>query len=108
MRGLGIGFIQLGDAVSEKAQGTFGGDFGIELAQAARRGIARIGKRLTALGRLALIQGIEIGFEHQHLTAHFQTCGRRGCVQMQWDTADGFDIVGDIFALAAIATGSGL
>ena len=108
MRGLSISLIQLGDAVSEKAQGTFGGDFGIELAQAARRGITRIGKRLTALGRLALIQGIEIGFEHQYLTTHFQTCGWRGRVQMQWDTADGFDIVGDIFALATIATGSGL
>ena len=108
MCGLGISLIQLGDAVSEKAQGALGSDFGIELTQAARSGIARIGKCLTALGRLALIQGIEIGFEHQHLTTHFQTCRRRGCVQMQWNTADGFDIVGDIFALAAIATGSGL
>ena len=48
------------------------GDFGIELAQAACGGIARIGEGLLAGFELALVQRGKIGFEHQHFAAHFQ------------------------------------
>ena len=48
------------------------GDFGIELAQAACGGVARVYKRLLVRRELALVQRGKIGFEHQHFAAHFQ------------------------------------
>ena len=79
------------------------GDFGIELAQAACGGVARVGEGLLAGFELALVQRGKIGFEHQHFAAHFQQCRLLFAVQLQRDIAHGFDVFGDVFARGAVA-----
>ena len=79
------------------------GDFGIELAQAACGGVARVGERLLAGFELALVQRGKIGFEHQHFAAHFQLFRLLFAAQFQRDIAYGFDVFGYVFARGAVA-----
>ena len=58
------------DGVSEKAQLPVCGDARIELAQAARRGIARIDEFLLAIGALAQVHPVEVAPVHQHFAAN--------------------------------------
>ena len=79
------------------------GNFGIELAQAAGGGVARIGERLLPRRELALVQRGKIGFQHQHFAAHFHHFRQRVAVQFQRDVAHGFDVFGNVFARGAVA-----
>ena len=66
---------QFAPAVGEEAQRPLGGDAGIELAQAAGGGVARIDEDLFVSLGLRLVQFFEIGAVHQHFAAHFQHLG---------------------------------
>ena len=66
---------QLTPAIGEEAQRPLGGDAGIELAQAAGGGVARIDEDLFVALGLRLVQFFEIGAVHQHFAAYFQHLG---------------------------------
>ena len=72
---------QLTPAIGEEAQRPLGGDAGIELAQAAGGGVARIDEDLFVALGLRLVQFFEIGAVHQHFAAYFQH--RRGAAELQ-------------------------
>ncbi len=93
--------------IGKERQRTFRRQFRIELAQCACRGIARIDKQLLAPGRLSFVKPGKILFHHQHFAAHLEQGGRRG-LQTERDRADGAQILGDILADRAIASGRAL
>ena len=61
--------------IGKKFERPLFGNFRVQLAQAARRRIARIGKYFTTGSFLARIQGSEIGMAHINLAAHFNNVG---------------------------------
>lgn len=82
---------QLTPAIGEEAQRPLGGDAGIELAQAAGGGVARIDEDLFVALGLRLVQFFEIGAVHQHFAAYFQHLGR-GAAELQRNGLDRADI----------------
>ena len=95
------------NAVGKKVQFALRGDFGIQLAQAAGGGIARIGKRLLAVVSLTLVECGKIGFQHQYFAADFDEFGDSIAVQSQRNIGDGFGVLGDIFAGCPVAACGG-
>ena len=85
-------------------QFALGGNPRIQLAQAARRRVARIGKQLLAGCLLSLVQGQKIGFQHQHFAAHFDQFRHLIALQTQRDIGDGFYVLSDVFARLAVTT----
>ena len=78
------------------------GDPGIELAQAAGGGVARVGENLPARFGLGLVQGEEIRLGHEHLAADFDQRGRpafQGCGQGRHRA----EVRGDVLTLGAVA-----
>ena len=90
--------------VGEHRELAAGGDPGIELAQAAGGAVARIGEKLEAGFHLRCVQGQEVGFGHEHLTADFDP-RRSRATQLVGNGGDGADVGGDILALDAVAAG---
>ena len=72
----------LAPAPGEEAQGPRGGDRGIELAQRAGGGVARIGEGLAALFRLPLVERGEIGVAHIDLAANLEDIGHVAALQL--------------------------
>ena len=71
---------QLAPAMGEKAQRASGGDARVLLAERAGCAVAGVGKDLASAGRLAFIQGGEVGFAHVDFTAnleHVRGAGQR-------------------------------
>ncbi len=101
---MGFGHPRAGLAhrVGEQRQRAAGGDGGIELAQAARRGVAGVGEQPVPGGFLRGVQRQEIGLGHEHLAADFD---QRGCRALQRlrHRGDGAEIGGDVLALGAVA-----
>ena len=95
----------LADAVAAEFQGAAGGDFRIQLAQAAGCGVARVGEGLAADFHLAGVEPFEPGLGHEHLAAHFQHRRPTAAVQLERDVADGAHVDADVFAGGAIAAG---
>ena len=96
---------QLAPAIGIKGQGAAGGDLGIELAQAARGGVARVGEGLFPLAPGAFIECLETLFGHENLAAHFQHFGPALPQQAQGNGADGAHVGGDILAPVAVPPG---
>ena len=91
--------------VGEEAQRARGGDRGVELAQRARRGVARVGEGPRA-GRL--LPGVERGevlVGHVDLAAHLQEIGRAG--EPIGDRAHRADVGGHVLADGAVAARGG-
>ncbi|MNI17184.1 hypothetical protein D3C73_705460 [compost metagenome] len=95
----------LADAVAAKLQRPVGSDLRVQLPQAARRCVARIGESLAADFQLRGVEPLETGLGHEHFAAHFQ--GRRpaGAVQLERNVAYGAHVDADVFAGGAIAAG---
>ena len=98
---------RLAPAPGEEAQGTRGGDRGIELAQRARGGVARIGEGLAALFGLPLIERGEIGVAHIDLAANLEDFGHVAALKLARNVRDGANVSGDVLALAAVAARGG-
>ena len=64
--------LHLTNAVAAEFQRTAGGNFRIQLAQAAGSRITRIGESLTTLLQLPCIQRLETGLGHKDFATHFQ------------------------------------
>ena len=79
------------------------GDGGIELAQAACRGIARVGEELLAGGGLPLVDGGEIRMRQIDLAAHFERVRHILSGQLLRNVADGTGVGRDILADGTIA-----
>ena len=92
-------------AVTVELQRPLGRDAGIELAQAAGRGVARIGEGLFALFPLAPVEFLESGLGHHHLAAHLQDRRPALAQQPQRHAADGADVGSDVLAGVTVATG---
>ena len=92
-----------GHAVAAEFQRTAGGNLRIQLAQAARSRVARVGEGLATDLQLRGVQPLEAGLGHEHFAAHFK--GRRpaGAVQFQRNITHGAHVDADVFAGGAIA-----
>ena len=91
------------DLIGAEFQRARGGDVGIQLAQAAGGGIARVGEHLAILVAAARVQRLEASVAHVDLAAHFQQLRQIITPQLERDRADGAQVGGDTFAGAAIA-----
>ena len=94
--------------IGEKREFATGGDTRIELTQAARRRVTRIGKLLLTFIRLRQIQSLKIRALHQHLAAHLQHLGKLFALQAQGNRAYRAHIRGHILASLTIAARRGL
>ena len=108
MRGRHGGAIEGADAIRIETQLALRRDARIELAQAAGRRIARVGKFLLTCLALAFVQTGKIGLEHHHLAAHVQQRRHILAMQAQGDAGNGADIRRHVFARGAIAARGGL
>ena len=99
--------LHLAQTIGKEAQRALGGDAGVELAQRAGGGVARVHKGLAALLTLALVQALEGVAPHIDLAAHLQH-RRRAAIQPQRDLADGADVLRDVLAGLAVAARGGL
>jgi len=104
--GAGQRFRHCAPGIGEEPQRPGSGDRGIELAQAAGGGVARVGEGLAAGFGLPRVQRGEIGMAHVDLAAHLEDLGRAG--EHFRDVGDGGGIGGDILAGLAIAARRGL
>ncbi|MNO79336.1 hypothetical protein D3C76_705020 [compost metagenome] len=95
----------LADAVAAELQRAIGGDLRVQLAQTARRRVARVGEGLAADFQLRGVEPLETGLGHEHFAAHFQ--GRRpaAAVQLERDVAYGAHVDADVFARRTVAAG---
>ncbi len=94
---------RLAPAPGKEAQGPRGGDRGIELAQRAGGGVARIGEGLAALFGLPLVERGEIGVAHIDLAANLEDLGHVAALKLARNVRDGANVSGDVLALAAVA-----
>jgi hypothetical protein len=95
-------------AVEEQVQRALGRDSRIELAQAARSGVARIGKGLVAAPGLPAVQGLERAAGHEDLAPRFQHRRQTLAPQLQRHRADCADIDRHVLAARAVAPRRGL
>ena len=102
-----VGIADLADAIGVEGERPGGRDAGIQLAQAASRRIARVGKELLAPGLLRAVQRQEVFLQHQHLAPHLQHLGRR-TGQLLGHAAHRAQIGRDVLAGDAIAPGGAL
>lgn len=104
---MGVGNVSgdLADPVAAEFQRTAGGDLRIQLAQAAGRGVTRVGEGLATDFQLRCIEPLETGLGHVDLAAHLE--GRRpaAAVQLQRNVAHGAHVDADVFAGGAVAAG---
>ena len=93
--------------VGEEVQTPRRHHLGIELAQGAGTGVARVGEqRLAALGPLP-VDRLEHRIGDQRLAAHLQPGGRIRQLQPQRHALDRAHVGGDLLALLAVAAGGG-
>ena len=100
--------LHFAQTIGEKREFAAGGDTRIELTQAARRRVTRIGKLLLTFIRLRQIQSLKIRALHQHLAAHLQHLGKLFALQAQGNRAYRAHIRGHILASLTIAARRGL
>lgn len=107
---MGVGQLRLvghGHAVRTHFQRPLGGHGGFFLAQAARCRIARVHKGLFALVGQLLVQFLEAGLRHVHLTSHLHQLRNLLAAQLERNGRNGSDVGGDILAGVTIAAGGG-
>ena len=90
------------EAVGEEGQRAAGGDGGVELAQRARRTVARIHRRLLAPDSGLAHPATETGERQIHLTAHLQHRGRIA-PELARHGVDGAQVGSDVLAGRTIA-----
>src|ERR1700730_16094693 len=78
----------------------------IELAQRARRRVARVGKYLLSLFTLAFIERSEIGVAHVHFAADLTNLRNIHAAKPDGHIPDGSDVGGHVFAFKTVAAGS--
>ena len=93
------------DAVTQERQGSGCGDAGIELAQSARRGVARIREGLLAACPLSGIELIESRVGHEHFTADFQGTWPSLAAEAPRHRVNGANVLGYFLAATPIAAG---
>ena len=98
-------FRNLPQAVAAKLQRTAGGDFRIQLAQAASRCVTRIGKGLATRRKLGFIEAVKTRLGHKDFTAHFQHRRPAAALQLERDVAHGAHVDADVFTGGAITAG---
>ncbi len=98
----------LADAIAAEFQRAAGGDFRIQLTQAAGGGVARVGEGLATGFGLGGVEPIETGLAHVHLAAHLQHRRPSLALQLERDVAHGTHVGTDVFASGAVATGGAL
>ena len=89
--------------IGKEPQGARGGDAGVKLPQAARSGVARVGKGLVPPRRLPRVQGGKVGVRHIDLATHLQHL--RCPDQALRDVGNGAGIGCHILASLAVAPG---
>ncbi len=82
-----------------------GGHPGVELAERAGRGIARIGEHGTAGGGLLLVELQERGPSHVDLAADLTDIGGSTAAHFCRNVADATDVGGDVFPHRAVTAG---
>ena len=97
------------DRVAPQRQGAVGGQLGVQLADSARRGVARVHEgRQPGLGT-PFVEGCEVRQRHVDLAADLQQRRRIVGVQAKRDRADRAQVVGDVLTdLAVAASGAAL
>ena len=98
-------FRDLPQAVAAEFQRAAGSDLRIQLTQAARRRVTRVGEGLAASGELGFIEPVKTGLGHKHFAAYFQHCGPATAMQLERDIAHGAHIDADVFTGGAITPG---
>ena len=98
------------ELVDEEGQRSGGGDARVELAQRARRGVARIDEERLALLLPAGVDAGEVGAAEEDLAPHLQPGGqggrpgRRGS-ELERQRAQGAEVGGDVLPHLAVAAG---
>ena len=102
---------RVGHRVDEGREVAVGGDTRVLLAEAARRGVARVGKGIATGGVGVLVEAHETGLGHVDLAADLDArpaLGRHARLAGRCDgarhVADGADVVGHVLARGAVAT----
>ena len=95
------------EGVRKKAEPPCCHNLGIELAQGARTGVARIGKQALAPGLSFSVDRCKAPVRDQGLPTHLYPGGRLLQVQTQRYRGDRADICGDLLAPLAVAAGGG-
>ncbi len=110
--------LDLDQLIGPEVQRPAGGDAGIQVAQRAGRGVARIGIDLAAGSSLLGLEALEVGDGHVGLAAHHQPSRRphhlrraavqrqrcaRNCRNTQRQVAYGAQVRGDVLAKNAVA-----
>ncbi len=97
------------DVVDVDVERPRGGDAGVELAQRAGGGVARIGEGLAPLGDQPFVQGLEVLDVDDDLTAHGQKRRHRPVLgaQLQRHGGNGPHVGGDVLAPLPVAAGRG-
>ena len=90
--------LRLAPGIGEEAQFAPRSDRGIQLAQRARRRVARVGEQRLAGGRPRFIQRHEIGLLHVDLASHLEHRRRLGRVQMERNVPDRAQVPRDVLA----------
>ncbi len=93
----------LAPGIGKEAQRPRRRNRGIELAQRAGRGIARIGEHLASARLLLLVETPEVGMCHVDLAAHVDQLGDVAALQLVRDRGDGHHVLGDVLAFHAVA-----
>ena len=91
------------EAVAPDRERAFGGQGGVELADRAGGGVARVGEGRLAGRGAAFVQRLEVGDRQVDLAAHFDQLRR--LLDPQRDRADRAQVLGDVLADPAVAAG---
>ncbi len=97
----------LAPGISEEPQRAGGRDFGFQLAQRARRRVARVGENLAAIGCHALVQRLKILVRHIDFAAHFNDARHRAG-QLLRNILDRLRVLGDVFTCGAVTSRCGV
>ena len=95
----------LADTVGTHFQGAAGGDFGIQLAQTAGGGVARVNKDFFSGIPGDCIQFFKAGAGQVDLATYFKKLGNALTGQAQRDAVNGANIGGDILTDLSITAG---
>ena len=90
-------------AIGEEAERPGSGDRRIELAQRARRRVARIGENLLAGRLLPLVEREEGGFGHVDLAPHLADVGHPFAAQLIRDVGERSHVWGHVLAFGTVA-----
>ena len=100
--------LRLTKPVGEERERPLRGDSGVELADAAGGGVARVDKGLVATRPGGLVERLKIIAAQVDLAAHLEHRRRRVSRQAQGDGADGAHVLRHVLAGLAVAAGGSL